>query len=109
MAINYKWEIPKMVTKKQDGNFVNVVTIVFWIRVATTTNDGEIYEESMSGSMACKSPSETDFTAYPNLTFEQVCGWLEAELGVDSFDEELAERIEEKINPPTIILPNPWE
>ena len=109
MVIEYTWEIPQMATKLQEGNFQDVVVIVYWIRTATCNEGGKIYTSSLPGSMACQTPSETDFTAYPNLTFEQVCGWLESGMAYGSFDEELAKNIEEQINPPTVILPNPWD
>lgn len=109
MTIEYTWEIPKMATKPQEGNLNDVVVIVYWIRRATCMDGGKVYTQFLEGSMACTTPSETDFTAYPDLTFEQVCGWLEAGMTYVSFDQELAKNIEEQINPPTVILPNPWD
>jgi hypothetical protein len=58
--------------------------------------------------MACATPSETDFTAYPDLTYEQVCGWLDAGLDVPALDANLDQQIENIINPPLITLPLPW-
>lgn len=109
MTIEYTWEIPQMATKPQEGNLQDVVVIVYWVRVATCLEGGKVYTSSLPGSMPCQTPSETDFTAYPDLTFEQVCGWLEAGIAYNSLDEELALNIEDEINPPTIILPNPWD
>ena len=98
-----------MTTKIQEGNLYDVVIIVFWVRVATKIDGDKVYTSSLSGSMPCQTPSEEDFTAYPDLTFEQVCGWLESGLYYISFDQELAIDIENQINPPTVILPNPWD
>jgi hypothetical protein len=109
MAIEYTWEIPKMATKPQEGNLQDVVVIVYWIRTATCLDSGKVYTASLPGSMACETPSETDFTAYADLKKEQVCEWLEAGMAYGSFDQELAVNIEEQINPPTVILPNPWD
>lgn len=108
MEIKYYWEIKELVTKKQLENLTDVVVIVHWVRKGETIVNGEIFESSMRGSMSCDSPSEIDFTAYQNLTFEQVCGWLESGLGYMSFDAELENQINDKVNPPVVSLPLPW-
>jgi hypothetical protein len=109
MNIIYTWEIPKMATKPQEGNLQDVVVIVYWIRTGTCEYEGKVYTSSLPGSMACETPSETDFTAYADLTKEQVVGWVEAGVAYGSFDDEIAKNIEEEINPPIVILPNPWD
>jgi hypothetical protein len=53
-------------------------------------------------------PSAEDFTPYADLTFEQVCGWLEDGLDVEATDASLATQIENLINPPVVSLPLPW-
>ena len=58
--------------------------------------------------MGCQTPSETDFTAYPDLTFEQVCSWLDAGLDVASIDAGLQQNIDNQINPPVVARPLPW-
>jgi hypothetical protein len=84
------------------------VVTVNWGRNATLVDGDKTYYASVYGIMGCATPSETDFTAYPDLTFEQVCGWLEAGLDVSSLDINLDKQIEDQINPPIIVLPNPW-
>jgi hypothetical protein len=58
--------------------------------------------------MSCPTPSETDFTAYPDLTQEQVEFWLDAGLDVSAIDNSLIIDIENQINPPIVVLPLPW-
>jgi hypothetical protein len=58
--------------------------------------------------MACQTPSETDFTAYPDLTYDQVCSWLDAGLDVSALDLNLDAQIENQVNPPIITLPLPF-
>ena len=60
------------------------------------------------GTMACATPSDTDFTAYEDLTYEQVCAWLEAGIDVEALDTNLAAQIEYQKNPPIVNLPLPW-
>lgn len=109
MATQYSWEIKQMEVKPQDGNLNDVVTVVHWLRSATATETDKTYTASVYGAMGCGTPSETDFTAYPDLTFEQVCGWLEAGLDVLSLDANLDNQIANQINPPIVILPIPWQ
>lgn len=108
MTKEYTWQIPQMDTKPQEGNLMDVVVTVHWIRYVNAVDGDKTYYANVYGTMACQTPSETDFTAYPDLTFEQVCGWLDAGLDVPEIDANLDIQIENQINPPIIVLPNPW-
>jgi hypothetical protein len=102
--INYQWIINQLDTKPTEDGLTDVVVVVHYSR---TAQDGEINVSNI-GTMACTTPSETDFTAYPDLTYEQVCGWLDAGLDVAAIDLSLDGQIENIINPPIIVLPLPW-
>lgn len=104
MSVNYQWQIVQLDTKPKEGELLDVVICVHWVR---TAQDGEI-NVSCYGTMACQTPSETDFTAYPDLTYEQVCSWLDAGLDVPAIDLNLDGQIENIKNPPIIVLPLPW-
>lgn len=104
MAIQYKWIISAMDTAPQDGELLDVVKTVHW-RYAGT--DGDIYADTY-GAMACATPSETDFTAYPDLTEDQVISWLEAGLDVEALQANVAGKIADIKNPPVVNLPLPW-
>jgi hypothetical protein len=90
-----------------DG-LTDVVVTVHWRRNATAIDGDKTYFADVYGAMACATPSETDFTAYPDLTFEQVCSWLDAGNDVEALNANLDAQIENQINPPIIVLPNPW-
>jgi hypothetical protein len=102
------WVVSQMDTKPQEGNLIDVVVTVHWRRNATAVDGDKTYFADIYGSMACATPSETDFTAYPDLTFEQVCGWLDAGNDVEALNANLDGQIENQIDPPIIVLPNPW-
>lgn len=102
---NYNWVINQMDTKPTEDGLTDVVVTVHWTRVAT---EGEIVVSSY-GTMGCSTPSSTDFTAYPDLTQEQVESWLDAGLDVPTIDLGLDKQIEDIINPPIIVLPLPWQ
>ena len=104
MATIYSWQINQLDTAPQLDGLPDVVVTVHWTRFAT---DGK-YSVNNIGTMGCQTPSETDFTAYPDLTFDQVCSWLDAGLNVEEIDASLAVQIENLINPPIIVLPLPW-
>jgi hypothetical protein len=102
--INYKWVINALDCIPKQGQLIDVVSIVHWSRLA----EQDDIKVSVYGTMLCSRPSETDFTAYPDLTYEQVCTWLEAGLSVSELDANLDSQIENIINPPIITLPLPW-
>ena len=100
----YNWVINQMDTIPKEGTLLDVVSVIHWSRIAT---QDEIVVSSY-GTMNCTTPSETDFTAYPDLTQAQVEGWLDAGLDVPTIDVNLDKQIENIINPPIIVLPLPW-
>jgi hypothetical protein len=105
----YQWVINQMDTKPTEDGLTDVVVTVHWTRAAETFFGGEPINVSCYGTMSCTTPSSTDFTAYPDLTYEQVCGWLDAGLDVASIDLGLDKQIENIINPPIVVLPLPWQ
>jgi hypothetical protein len=108
METIYSWQVSQMDTKPQEGNLIDVVVTVHWRRNAVAIDNDKTYYGDIYGAMGCSTPSETDFTAYPDLTFEQVCGWLDAGNDVEALNANLDAQIENQINPPIIVLPNPW-
>ena len=100
----YNWVVNQLDTKPKEDGLTDVVSVVHWTRTAQQ----DAINVSSYGTMGCTTPSETDFTAYPDLTFEQVCGWLDAGLDISGIDLGLDAQIENIINPPIIVLPLPW-
>lgn len=101
----YKWVIYQMNCISSIDELTDVVNCVYYTRIA---EQGKI-QVSCYGTMACQTPSSTDFTAYPDLTYEQVCGWLDAGLDVETIDLGLDQQIENIINPPIVTLPLPFQ
>ena len=102
--INYKWVIKWLDCVPKEGTMLDVVTLVNWVRIA---QQDEI-EVTNYGAMKCSSPSETDFTAYPDLTYEQICGWLDNGLDVAALDLNLEQQIENILKPPIVSPPLPF-
>lgn len=108
MDILYTWQISQMNTKPKEGQLTDVVVNVDWIRKASTQVNENEYVTYSVGSFPCNTPSETDFTAYPDLTELQVIGWLESGMDISEIDNYLATQLNNAINPPVVILPLPW-
>jgi hypothetical protein len=109
MEIIYTWGIEQMQEVPQQGPLTDVVINISWRRYATTVVDGKEYIGGTFGFFVCSQPSSEDFTPYEDLTREQVIGWLEAGLDLESIDKTLIAQLNDQINPPVIILPLPWE
>jgi len=109
MDIVFNWAIPSMdeVKEAPDG-LQDVVVNVYWRRTATCVIDEKIYTSSTYGCLAVSQPTTEGFIPYEDLTFEDVCGWLDAGLSVESLDQSLEINIQNQIDPPIISLPLPW-
>lgn len=105
----FTWIINQLDTKPTEDGLTDVVVTVHWTRNAEQYFGGEPIIVTSYGTMPCQTPSSTDFTAYPDLTYDQVCGWLNAGLDVEAIDLGLQQQIDNIINPPIIVLPLPWE
>jgi hypothetical protein len=104
MTKEYKWMISTMDTAPSEDGLTDVVKTVHWRYQA---EDAEYFAD-VFGSMTCATPSETHFTAYPDLTYDQVVIWLEAGNDVDALNTYLDAQIEIKKNPPIVNLPLPF-
>lgn len=104
MAAQYKWVISQLDTAPSEDGLTDVVKTVHWIYQSIDGN----YSSIVDGKMLCDTPSDTDFTAYPDLTEDQVISWLEAGLDVDALKANLDQQIEDQKNPPIVNLPLPW-
>ena len=104
MALKTKWVVSQLDTAPSEDGLTDVVKTVHY----RYQGQDEQYFAEVYGTMGCATPSGTDFTAYEDLTYEQVCAWLVAGLDVDAMDSNLAAQIENQKNPPIINLPIPW-
>ena len=105
MALETKWVIAQLDTAPSEDGLTDVVKTVHY---RYQGQDAEYFAE-VYGTMGCATPSDTDFTAYEDLTYEQVCAWLEAGLNVEAMDLNLATQIENLKNPPIVNLPLPFQ
>lgn len=102
------WIISSMDTVPSEDGLTDVVKYVYWTRQKNIIYNDLEYSANTFGCMECSPPDPMVFTPYQDLTFDQICGWLDANLDVLEIDAEIDVRIEKQINPPTISLPLPW-
>jgi hypothetical protein len=108
MATTYKWVVSQLDTAPSEDGLTDVVKTVHWRYQAEQVDGDKTYNAEVYGAMACATPSDTDFTAYADLTYEQVCEWLEAGNNVEAMELNLDTQIENLKNPPIVNLPLPW-
>ena len=108
MANTYEWRIDKMTAKIQEGELQNVIFQISWTYLARYSEDKNIVA-STSGFINVKYNEGEPFIPYEDLTKEDVVGWLEAGLDVDSMKENLDKQIELKKNPVDETLRPDWD
>jgi hypothetical protein len=104
----FKWVVSQMDTAPSEDGLTDVVKTVHWRYQAEQVDGDKTYNAEVYGAMACATPSDTDFTAYDDLTFDKVCEWLVAGNNVDAMELNLDTQIENLKNPPIINKPLPW-
>jgi len=100
----FSWTISQLDTAPQSEGLIDVVKTVHYRYKGI---DGD-YQAETYGTYSCGEPSQSDFTAYPDLTEANVIGWLEVGLDVDAMQTNIETQIENLKNPPIVNLPLPW-
>lgn len=107
MAITYNWFVAQMEAYPEYEGNTDVVFTVHWCMDGT---DGE-YTAGVYGSVDLTLDPGAPFTPYVDLTEAQVIGWVQSALGeeqVAAYEANVAQQIEDEINPPVVTPPLPW-
>jgi DUF2075 family protein len=102
------WFINQMESLPTDGDLKDFVINVHWNRNAKETINGVDYFASVYGAQSFSKDDVTNFIPYEDLTYDIVCGWLDASIDVAALDLNLDQQIENQVNPPIISLPLPF-
>lgn len=102
------WYINEMACVPQDGELIDFVITVNWSRYAKETINGVEYFASFFRSQSFSKDDVTNFIPYEDLTYDIVCGWLDASIDVAALDLNLDQQIENQVNPPIVVLPLPF-
>jgi len=103
--INYKWTFPAFYCKVDQEGLEKVVTTVHWVYEGI---DEDGITASMYGTQSVGEPTPDAFTPYPELSEEQVIGWMESTMDVEAMQENILSQINLIVNPIQVTLPAPF-
>ena len=112
MNISINWIIERLLVRKVEGTYSDVVITADWRCNGTETtgtgDDAKTYSGTCYGSASFQPPTGS-FTPYEDLTQDQVLSWCYAN-GVDktAIEANVSLQIQNQINPPVIAPPLPW-
>jgi hypothetical protein len=96
--MTYSWQILKLDTRAQtnaDGvALADAVIVIQWLRIGVD-EDGNSARIVGYTKLSAENTTEGDFTAFADLTEEQVVGWLNTINSAEqiaSYDEKIAEK-----------------
>ena len=107
MAVTNTWAVVQMDAYPEEDGETDVVFNVHW----TLTGTDGTYTGSVYGTQGVTTDPDAPFTPYADLTQEQVIGWVQSAMGeeqVASYEANVAQQIEDQINPPVVTPPLPW-
>jgi hypothetical protein len=120
MAVTHTWSVdPSLNTRTQDG-LSEVVFSVVWRLSSEETVDGTTYSISSANQISLNTDNldPATFTAFADLTEDQVVGWAKSTIDANAAEGEgvtCAEweaghdrNIAKQINPPTAVETAPW-
>jgi hypothetical protein len=102
------WYINQLECVPEDGDLTDFVIVTYWIRIAKEKINEKEYFANLFGSQSFSKDEITNFIPYEDLTYEIVCGWLDASLDVEALDLNLDAQIENQVNHPIVVLPLPF-
>jgi hypothetical protein len=106
----YKWIVSSLDSYPKDAEgLTDVICVIHWRYQGEQVENDKTYFAEVYGTLSVPSPNPADFVPYDQVTYEMVCGWLEAGLDQVSLDENLDSQIENQINPKIISLPLPFQ
>ena len=120
MAVTHTWSVSdQLQTRTQDG-LSEVVFSVVWRLSSEETVDGTTYSISSANQISLNTDNldPATFTAFADLTEDQVVGWAKSTIDANAAEGEgvtCAEweaghdrNIAKQINPPTAVETAPW-
>ena len=104
MAINYTWNFNPLESYPTESGHTDVVFLVHWQAYGSTGS----YQGSSIGTQAVSYDTGSVFVPFEELTYETVYNWVSASMDMNAVEENIAQQIENQINPPVLIQQAPW-
>lgn len=105
--ITNTWAVAQMDAYPELNGETDVVFTVHWTLTAT---DGAGVT-SIYGAAYVQVAPDAPFTPYPDLTQDQVIGWVKTSLGdeqIAAYEANVTKQLADLINPPVITPALPW-
>jgi hypothetical protein len=105
------WTISKLECKVLENGLANVAYTAHWRFRVTDEINGETYSAENYGAVKLGDPDPENFTAFEDLTKEQVVGWITASLlegFVENMTANLVDQINKQANPVVVTLDPPF-
>ena len=109
MAINYTWDVSTVDVKEVEGNADTVFNVHWRLTGTDDTNTVEDLEgndvaatASVYGSIGLDTSDLSSFTAFADLTNDQISGWVESAMGESKVTEiktNISNQIAELVTP----------
>ena len=107
MKNTYNWKINALDAKIHENDLDNVIYTVHYTFIGQDDSEEPVMASSI-GTLGVQYNPENPFIPYADLTKEDVVGWLEAGLDVDSMKKNIDRQIELKIHPVNETLRPDW-
>jgi hypothetical protein len=105
----FTWVINQLNCLISSEGLQDVINVIHWTYVATETDDtGKEWIASMYGTANVEQPNPQNFIPYEDVTYEEVCGWLDQVLPTDDMKASLEANIYNQQHPTEVTLPLPW-
>lgn len=107
MTITNTWAVQQMDAYPEEDGETDVVFNVHW----TLTGIDQTYQGYVYGTQGVTINPDVPFTPYEDLTEAQVIGWVQDAMGAEqvaSYEANVAQQIEDQIDPPVVTPPLPW-
>lgn len=106
MTLEHKLVVSSLEVEKLKDDLEDIVKVVHWRMRLTDSEDGLSVETY--GATGLSQPEADNFVAFESITEEQLLGWLEAQLPMNSLKENLENQLAEKRAPKVVHKSPPW-
>ena len=110
MAATMTWKVENLVYYPTKDDKSKVVYEVSWRCNGTEEKDGETYSSSAAGNNIIAYDADASFTAFDDLTEEQVLSWIwETDVVKVDVEANVQASVDEHITPTSVVgVPSKW-
>lgn len=104
----FEWVISALNCAVESDGLPNVINRIHYRYQATQVDGDKTWFAETYSVASVGQPNPQNFVPYEDVTYEEVCSWLEAVLPVEDMKASLEANIYSQQNPTEITLPLPW-